>query len=177
MAAGLSRGHADEFHKCLLSGGNAGDLSAANSACGDSGCLAAQTGVAGSLLYRWGLARERLRRRLHLGSSAALACEHREHQVLADSGGVERAIRYFPEKDRVPFYFAATGIPEDCKCRLDDADSYVVVERGSRSDLQRISTGHRTEIFQDRGCYSSSGGCSEMATRRCGIRRDIICAG
>src|SRR6266852_5398331 len=51
MAAGLCRGHADEFHRCLLSGGNAGDLSAANSACGDSGRLAAQTGIAGGLLY------------------------------------------------------------------------------------------------------------------------------
>src|SRR5712675_729080 len=142
MAAGLSRGPADELHKCLLSGGNAGDLSAANSACGDSGCLAAQTGVAGSLLYRCGLAGKRLRRRLHSGPSATLACEHREHQVLADSRGVERAIRQFSEEDRVPFYFAATGIPEDCKCRLDDAGSYVVVERGSRSNLQRISAGH-----------------------------------
>src|SRR6267378_3503508 len=135
MATGLSRGHADEFHRCLLSGGNAGNLSATNSACGDSGCLAAQTGVAGSLLYRCGLAGERLRRRLHPGASAALACEHREHQVLADSGGVERAIRHFSEEDRVSFYFAAAGIPEDCKCRLDDDGSYVVVERGSCSYL------------------------------------------
>ena len=31
--------------QCLLSGGNAGDLSATNSACRDSGCLAEQTGV------------------------------------------------------------------------------------------------------------------------------------
>src|SRR5258706_15072823 len=121
MAAGLSRGHADEFHKCLLSGGNAGDLSAANSACGNSGCLAAQTCIAGSLLYRRGLAGERLRRRLHPGPSAALACEHREHKVLADSRGVERAIRQFSEEDRVPFHFAAVGINHKSKTRVLDS--------------------------------------------------------
>src|SRR6266702_5402521 len=156
MEAGLFGGHADELHKSLLSGGNAGDLPTASDARGNSGRVATQTSLTGSLFYGGGLEGEGLRPRLHSGSSAALACELREHKVRTDSVRMEKSIRELSEENGVPFYFAAPGISEDGSRRLDDADSHVVAERGSRSHLQRVLPGRRTAIFHDGDHRSNS---------------------
>src|SRR6266704_5960004 len=90
---------------------------------------------------------------------------------------MEKSIREFSEKDGVPFYFAATGIPEDSQRRLDDADSYVVAERGSRSYLQRFLAGSGTAIFQDGDHHSNSCRPPEMASWRRGIQWHVVCSG
>ena len=85
METGLFGGHADKFHKSLLSGRDAGDLPATSRAGGNSGRLATQASLAGSLFYSGGLEGEGLRRRLHSRSGTALACDLREHKVVTDS--------------------------------------------------------------------------------------------
>src|SRR5438445_1943547 len=177
MEAGLPGGHADELHKSLLSGGDAGDLSAAGGARRDSGCLATQASLTGSLFYGGGLEGEELRPRLHSRSSTALACELREHKVRTDSVRMEKSIRELSEEDGVPFYFATPGISEDGSRRLDDSDSHVVAERGSRSHLQRFLLGRRTAIFHHGDHRSNSSGPPEMASRGRGIRWHVVCYG
>src|SRR6266436_966492 len=90
---------------------------------------------------------------------------------------MEESIRELSEEDGIPFYFAAPGIPEDGWRRLDDADSYVVAERGSRSHLQGILAGGGTAIFQDGDRHSNPGGRPEMAPWRRRIRRHGVCSG
>src|SRR2546425_12809895 len=177
MEAGLPGGHADELHKSLLSGRNAGDLSAAGGARGDSGRLATQASLTGSLFYGGGLEGEGLRPRLHSRSSTALARELREHKVRTDSVRMEKSIRELSEEDGVPFYFATPGISEDGSRRLDDSDSHVVAERGSRSHLQRFLLGRRTAIFHHGDHRSNSSGPPEMASRGRGIRWHVVCSG
>jgi len=60
MEAGLSGGYADELHESLLSGRNAGDLSAAGGARGIR-TSATQASLTGSLFHGGGLEGERLR--------------------------------------------------------------------------------------------------------------------
>src|SRR6266849_5155120 len=101
MEAGLPRGHANKFHESLFLRGNAGDLPAASGARGNSRRLAAQASVAGNLLHGRRLEGKRLRPELHSRASTALAREHCEHQIRADTERVEKPVRHFSEKDRV----------------------------------------------------------------------------
>src|SRR5437879_1392056 len=83
---------------------------------------------------------------------------------------MERSVRKLSEEDGVPFYFAAPRIVEDCRHWLDDDDSHVVVERGSRSRLQRIHAGRGIAISQNYDRHSNPSGRPKMAPGRCGIR-------
>src|SRR2546428_156825 len=177
MEAGLSRRYAQELQRPILPGGNARGLSATGGASGDSGRLAAQASLTGSLFYGGGLEGEGLRPRLHSRSSTALACELREHKVRTDSVRMEKSIRELSEEDGIPFYFATPGISEDGSRRLDDSDSHVVAERGSRSHLQRFLLGRRTAIFHHGDHRSNSSGPPEMASRGRGIRWHAGCSG
>src|SRR2546430_17468884 len=87
METGLFGGHADKFYESLLSGGDAGDLPATSGAGGNSGRLATQASLAGSLFYSGGVGREGVRRRPYLSSGAALARARRVHTAGAEFAG------------------------------------------------------------------------------------------
>jgi len=120
VAAGLSRGHADEFHNAYFPAEML-EIYPQQIVRAEFRSLAAQTCIAGSL-YTVAGCRRRLRRRLHPGPSAALACEHREHKSSPIRGVEERFDSF--RRDRVRFICGGWNT-EDCKRRLDDADSYV----------------------------------------------------
>src|SRR5207247_9869358 len=101
VETGLRRCHANQVDQSRLSGGGAGDVSTAGSPRGDSRRLAAQARFAGNLLYGGRVERKGVRPRLHPRASAALAREHGEHQIRANTGRMEESIRNFSEEDRL----------------------------------------------------------------------------
>src|ERR1700759_5813184 len=113
MAFGLLGRYAGQFERSVFPRGNVGDLSAADCANRDSGCVAAWSGLAGDLLHGAGMEGTRLRRRLHSGSGPALAREHGEHKIVADSERVERKVRRVSKENRISIYSAAIGIQQN----------------------------------------------------------------
>src|SRR2546423_15387608 len=75
METGLFGGHADKFYESLLSGGDAGDLPATSGAGGNSGRLATQASLAGSLFYSGGVGGEGGRARLQFRSGTSVGVE------------------------------------------------------------------------------------------------------
>src|SRR5215472_7262430 len=106
-----------------------------------------------------------------------MARQHSEHQVCADTERVEGRIRYISEKDRLPIQPTEAGILEGRRAWKHDARTYVVAERGSRSNLQGIFANDGTALSEDDCCDSCAGGHSKMAARRRRIRRHLVCAG
>src|SRR5215472_13788887 len=106
-----------------------------------------------------------------------MARQHSEHQVCADTERVEGRIRYISERDRLPIQPTEAGILEGRRAWKHDARTYVVAERGSRSNLQGILASDGAALFENDRCDSCSGGHSKMAARRRRIRRHLVCAG
>src|SRR5215469_14914721 len=106
-----------------------------------------------------------------------MARQHSEHQVCADTERVEGRIRYISEKDRLPVQPTEAGILKGRRAWKHDARTYVVAERGSRSNLQGILASDGAALSEDGRCDSCAGGHSKMAARRRRIRRQLVCAG
>src|SRR5271165_3307188 len=90
---------------------------------------------------------------------------------------MEKSIRELSKENGLPFYLAPPGVPENGQRWLDDANSYVVAERGSRTHLPGDLLGRPVAISQNSDRHPDPCGRSKMAARRRSIRWHALCSG
>src|SRR5258705_9787385 len=148
MAARLSRRPAGEVRQSLLRARDARCLPAASRALGYSGCLAEAPGVARSVRHGFRVEARPLRPELHSGTGTALARHVGEPEIVAHPRGLERRIRYFPKKDRLPVPPPPPGISQNRCGRIDDAHPYVVAEFRSGSCIHELPVSRLVEFSE-----------------------------